>query len=75
MGIEPSDGGEIQGPVPERPISANPGLNFFFPILYLPSYALLGVSFCVIITVSKSKGVIILLCTIELYGLRQGNRD
>ena len=43
------------GPVPERPISGNPGL-----MLYLPSYALLRVTFCVIIVVSKSKGSTVL---------------
>ena len=56
MGIEPSDDGKIQGPVSERPTSANPGLIFFFSILYLPSYALLGVSFCVIITQADCVG-------------------
>ena len=41
MGIEPSDGGEIQGPVPERPISANPGLIFFSLFyIYLPMHCL-----------------------------------
>ena len=39
------------GPVPERQISANPGL-----MLYLPSYALLRVTFCVMITASQRKG-------------------
>ena len=43
------------GPVPERPISGNPGL-----MLYLPSYALLRVTFCVIIAVSKSRGSTVL---------------
>ena len=37
-------------PVTERPISANPICN-----LYLPSYALLRVTFCVIITEFRSK--------------------
>ena len=36
-------------PVPGRPIGANPGLKFFFPFLYLPSYSLLRVTLCVII--------------------------
>ena len=41
MGIEPSDDGEIQGPVPERPISAISGLNFFSLFyIYLPMHYL-----------------------------------
>ena len=44
---------DVQGQVPERPISANPGLKFCSPFcIYVPSYALLRVTFCVIITVS-----------------------
>ena len=41
MGIEPSDDGEIQGPVPERSISAISGL-IFFPLfyIYLPMHCL-----------------------------------
>ena len=42
-------------PVPERPISANPGLKIVFNFFYLPSYALLRVTFYVIITESGSK--------------------
>ena len=41
-----------QAPVPERPISFNPGLKLLFHFLYLPSYALLRKTFCVIITVN-----------------------
>ena len=43
------------GPVPERLISANPGLKFC-STFYLFAYALLGVSFYVFITVSQTKG-------------------
>ena len=43
------------GPVPERLISANPGLKFC-STFYLLAYTLLGVTFFVIITVSQSKG-------------------
>ena len=41
--------------VPERPIRANPGIKILFHLLYLPSYALLRVTFYVIITESRSK--------------------
>ena len=41
-----------QAPVLERPISFNPGLKLLFHFLYLPSYALLRKTFCVIITVN-----------------------
>ena len=44
------------GPVPERPISINPGFKFCSIFCILHSYALLWVTFCVIITVSHSKG-------------------
>ena len=41
MGIEPSDDGEIQGPVPERSISAISGLIFFALFyIYLPMHCL-----------------------------------
>ena len=46
----------IQGPVPGRQISADPGSKFSFHFNILPSYVLLRVTFCVIITVSRSKG-------------------
>ena len=48
-------------PVPERPISANPGLNFLSHFLYLPPY-----TFCVIITVSKSEESTA-FCKLELH--------
>ena len=51
------------GPVPERPISANPGL-VLFDFLYLPSYALLRVTFCVIISFFQSKGTTV-FCKLE----------
>ena len=59
---------KYQGPVPERPISFNPGLKFC-SVLYLHSYALLRVIFCVISTVSRSKDSTT-LCNPELkFGL------
>ena len=42
------------GLVPKRPISVNPGLKMLFLFLYLPPYALLGVTISVFITVSQS---------------------
>ena len=42
------------GPFPERPIRVNPGFTFCFVFVILHSYALLRVTFCVIITVSRS---------------------
>ena len=59
---------KYQGPVPERPISFNPGLKFC-SVLYLHSYALLRVTFCVISTVSRSKDSTT-LCNPELHVLR-----
>ena len=59
---------KYQGPVPERPISFNPGLKFC-SVLYLHSYALLRVIFCVISTVSRSKDSTT-LCNPELHVLR-----
>ena len=61
-----------QDPLPERPISANPGLKFCPTFLYLPSYVLLRVTFCVIITISRSKGSTA-CCKLELHVLRQEN--
>ena len=63
---------KYQGPVPERPISFNPGLKFC-SVLYLHSYALLRVTFCVISTVSRSKDSTT-LCNPELHVLRWENR-
>ena len=58
-------------PVPERPISAYPGLKFCSVfVIYLPMYCL-EVTFCVIITVSQSKGSTVF--QLELYVLRQEN--
>ena len=45
------------GPVPERPISANTGLKFCSVFqFYLLCIASFVVTFCVIITISRSKG-------------------
>ena len=60
-------------PVPERPISAYQGL-IFVPFFYLPFFVLLKVTFCVIITVSQSKGSTV-FCKLELHVLRQDNLD
>ena len=47
----------LLSPVPERPISANTGLKFCsIFVLILPSYVLLRVTFCAIITASRRKG-------------------
>ena len=63
---------KYQGPVPERPISFNPVLKFC-SVLYLHSYALLRVTFCVISTVSRSKDSTT-LWNPELHVLRWENR-
>ena len=51
-------GSRILGPVPERPISANPGLKFCSTFyIYFPMHCLhCKVTFCVILTISQSKG-------------------
>ena len=46
----------LLSPVPERPIGANTGLKFLFHFCILPSYVLLRVTFCAIITASRRKG-------------------
>ena len=64
------------GPVPERSMSVNPGLKFwsvFVLHILIWLYAVLKVTFCVIITVSCSKGST-LFCDLELHVLRQENR-
>ena len=48
------DGIKLVGPVPERPISES-RIKTLLHFLYLPSYALLRVTICVIVTVSQSK--------------------
>ena len=58
--------------VPGRPISVNPGLKVLFHVCMLHSYALLRVTFCVIMTVSQSKGTTV-FCKLELHVLRQEN--
>ena len=60
------------GPVPERSMSVNPGLKFGPFLYYTFQYALLRVTFCVIIMVSLSKGSTA-LCNLELHVLRQEN--
>ena len=62
-----------QCPVPERLISANPGLKFCSVLIcILPSYVLLIVTLCVIISVSRSKGSTV-LCKLELHVFVQEN--
>ena len=58
------------GAVPERPVSANPGLVLVH-FLYLPSYALLRVTFYVIIFFGN-KGTTV-SCKLLLRVLRQEN--
>ena len=54
-----------------RPISANPGLKFCSTFcIYLSMH---WVTFCVIITISQSKGSITVYRKLELHVLRQGN--
>ena len=47
------------------------GLKILFPFLYLPSYALLRKTFCVIIT--ESRGKTQLVCKLGGHVLRQEN--
>ena len=54
-------------PVPENLISANPGLKILFHVLYLPSYALLRVTFYVIIAESRSKNTAVFLSSSDLF--------
>ena len=53
--------------VPENPISANPGLKILFHLLYLASYALLRVTFYVVITESRSKNTAVFVCSSDLF--------
>ena len=63
----------LQGPVPERTISFNPELKISSVfVFYIPMYCL-RVTFCVVITVSHSKGSTGLY-NLELRVLRQENR-
>ena len=62
----------VQGLVPERPISANPALKFCSTFCILPSYELRRVTFCVINTVSQTKGSTV-FCKFEFHVLRQEN--
>ena len=59
--------------VPERPISANQGLKFCVTFCIYLSDALPRVTFCVVITISQSKGSITVCRKLELHVLRQGN--
>ena len=56
-----------------RPISVTPGLKVLFHVCMLHSYALLRVTFCVIITVSRSEGSTV-FWNLMLHVLRQENR-
>ena len=59
---------KVPVPVPENPISANPGLKILFHLLYLPSYALLiRVTFYVIITESRSKNTAVFVSSSDLF--------
>ena len=57
---------KLQGTVPDMLISVNPGLKFCSVFCILHSYALLRVTFCVITTVSCSKGSTV-YCNLELH--------
>ena len=46
----------VPGPVPERPIGANPGLKFCAVLYFTFLCSMLRVTFCLLITVSRSKG-------------------
>ena len=60
-------------PDPEMPISVNPGLKFWFVfLLYISMHYLGSAAFCVIISVSRSKGSTVLL-NLELHVLRREN--
>ena len=57
----------------KRPTSLNPELKFCSVVCILHSCALLRVAFCIIITVSHSKGSTV-FCELELHVLRRENR-
>lgn len=59
------------GPVPERPISTNPGLKFCFCFCICPMYYF-RITFCVIITISLSKGSTE-FCRLKLHVPRKEN--
>ena len=63
---------KLQCTVPDMLISVNPGLKFCSAFCILHSYALLRVTFCVITTVSHSKGSTV-YCNLELHVLRWEN--
>ena len=62
----------LQDQVPERLISVNPGLKFCSVFVFYIPIVLLRVTFCVTITVSRSKGSTV-FCNLELHVLRQEN--
>ena len=62
----------LLGPVSERPNSANPGFKIWFHFLYIPSYVLLRVTFCIINSFFRSQGTTV-FCKLELHVLRQEN--
>ena len=63
----------LQGPVPERSNGVKSRIKILFRFCILHSYVLLRVTFCVIVTVSRSKGSTV-FCNVELHVLRQENR-
>ena len=62
----------LQDQVPERLISVNPRLKFCSVFVFYIPIVLLRVTFCVTITVSRSKGSTV-FCNLELHVLRQEN--
>ena len=62
----------LLGPVPERPISANPGLKFCSVFFILPFCVLPRIAFCAIITVCRTRGSTV-LCKFDLLVLKQEN--
>ena len=56
---------KVPVPVPENPISAKPGLKILFHLLYLPSYALLRVTFYVIITESRGNNTAVFVAELQ----------
>ena len=62
----------LQGPVPERSNSVSPELKFCSVFVFYIPIALLRIAFCVIITVSRSKGSTV-FCNPKLHVLRQEN--
>ena len=62
----------VQGPIPERSISVNPGLKFCSVfVFYIP--ALLRLTFFVIVAISRRKGPTV-FCNLHLHVLRREKR-